>query len=155
MSSRLFQEVRENRSLAYAIHTFNWGYADVGLFGFYAACGAGDIAELMPVALDCLGAAAQTLSESELIRAKAQMKVSLLAALESSSARAEQIARHVLAFGRELTRGEIIGRIDAIALAEVREIGAMLLRSAPTVAAIGPVGKVMTPEKIAARLARI
>ena len=155
MSSRLFQEVREKRGLAYAIYTFNWGYADAGLFGFYAACGSGDIAQLMPLALDCLGETALTLSEAELIRAKAQMKVSLLAALESSSARAEQIARQVLAFGRELTRAEIIGRIDAITLAQVRAAGAKLLRSAPTVAAIGPVGKVMAPARIAAHLAGV
>lgn len=153
MSSRLFQEVREERGLAYNIHSFCWGYADVGLFGFYAACGAGDVAELMPVALDCLAKGAQELTEAELRRAKAQMKVSLLAALESSSARAEQIARQILAYGRELTRAEIIGKIDAITLSDVHAIAAKLLRSAPTVAAIGPVGRVMSPDRVARRLA--
>ena len=83
MSSRLFQEVREKRGLAYAIYSFHWAYADTGLFGFYAATAPRDVAELMPVALDCLGEAAQDLSEAEVERAKAQMKVSLLAALES------------------------------------------------------------------------
>ena len=155
MSSRLFQEVREKRGLAYSIYTFNWGYADTGLFGFYAACGASDIAQLMPLALDCLGQAAQDLTLAELARAKAQMKVSLLAALESSSARAEQIARQVLAWGRELNRHEIIGKIDALTLDDVRAAGVRLLRSAPTVSAIGPVGRVMTPDRVAAHLARV
>ena len=155
MSSRLFQEVREKRGLAYSIYTFNWGYADTGLFGFYAACGASDIAQLMPLALDCLGQAAQDLTQAELARAKAQMKVSLLAALESSSARAEQIARQVLAWGRELDRHEIIGKIDALSLDDVRAAGVRLLRSAPTVSAIGPVAKVMTPDRVAAHLARV
>ena len=82
MSSRLFQEVREERGLAYEFYSFHWAYADTGLFGFYAATAPRDVAELMPVALDCLGQAAQNLSEAEVERAKAQMKVSLLAALE-------------------------------------------------------------------------
>ncbi len=124
MSSRLFQEVRESRGLAYSIHAFHWGYSDAGLFGFYAATGRKDIGELMPVALDCLGAAAQMLSEDEMRRAKAQMKVSLLAALESPAARAEQIARQVMAFGRVLTREEIIARIEALDLAQIRAAGA-------------------------------
>ncbi len=78
MSSRLFQDVRERRGLAYAIYTFNWSYTDTGVFGFYAATGESDIAELMPVALDALANATQDLTEAEVQRAKAQMKVSLL-----------------------------------------------------------------------------
>lgn len=152
MSSRLFQEVRENRGLAYAIHAFHWGYSDAGVFGFYAATGAKDVAELMPVALDCLGAAAQTLSEAEVRRAKAQMKVSLLGALESPAARAEQIARQVIAFGRVLSREEIIEKIDNLDVAQVRIAAARALRSAPTVTAIGPVAKVFSSDRIAVRL---
>jgi predicted Zn-dependent peptidase len=152
MSSRLFQEVREIRGLAYSIHAFHWGYSDVGLLGFYAATGAKDVAELIPVALDCLGEAAQSLGEAELRRSKAQMKVSLLAALESPAARAEQIARQEIAFGRVLTLEEITARIDALDVAEVRKAGARVLRSAPTVASIGPVAKVLTPDRVASRL---
>ena len=155
MSSRLFQEVREARGLAYSIHAFHWGYSDTGLFGFYAATGAKDVAELMPVALDCLGEAAQTLSETEARRAKAQMKVSLLAALESPSARCEQIARQLMAFGRVLTREEIIARIDSLDIIQVRRAGAQALASAPTVAAIGPVSKVYTPDRVAERFRAI
>jgi predicted Zn-dependent peptidase len=153
MSSRLFQDVRETRGLAYSIYSFNWGYADTGLFGFYAATAPKDVAELMPVALDCLGQAAQDLTEAEVQRAKAQMKVSLLTALESSSARAEQIARQLLAFGRVLTRDEIISRIDRLSVADVRAAGTRMLRSAPTVAAIGQVSKILSPDRIAQRLA--
>ena len=153
MSSRLFQEVREERGLAYTIHSFNWSYRDTGLFGFYAAASARDVAELMPVALDCLGQAAQNLGEDEIQRAKAQMKVSLLVALESSSARAEQIARQLLSLGRNLPREEIVARIDGLAAADIRRAGAAMLASPPTVAAVGPVAKVWTPDRVAARLA--
>jgi predicted Zn-dependent peptidase len=152
MSSRLFQEVRERRGLAYEIYSFHWAYADTGLFGFYAAMAPRDVGELLPVALDCLGKAAQELGEAELLRAKAQMKLSLLAALESSGARAEQIARQLLAFGRVLPREEIVGEIDGLTLADVRRAGSALLSSPPTVAAIGKVGKVLTPQRIAERL---
>lgn len=152
MSSRLFQEVREARGLAYSIYTFNWAYSDTGLFGFYAATGARDIGELMPVALDTIAKATLDLSEPEIARAKAQMKVSLLAALESPTARSEQIARQILAFGRLLSREEMIDKVDALALAEVRAAGARALRSAPTVSAIGPVAGVFGPDRIARRV---
>lgn len=153
MSSRLFQDVREERGLAYSIYSFHWPYLDTGLFGFYAATAPGDVRDLMPVALDCIAAASDNLTPAELERAKAQMKVSLLTALESSSARAEQIARQHLAYGRVLPRDEIIGRIDRLTLDEVRRAGARALATSPTVAAIGDVSKVMTQAKIAERLA--
>ncbi len=152
MSSRLFQEVREKRGLAYSIYTFHWGYADAGLFGFYAAAGGGDVAELMPVALDALAQATHDLSEAEVGRAKAQMKVSLLAALESPTARSEQIARQVLAYDRVLTRAEMIGKVEALGLDAIKAAGARAMASAPTVGAIGPVAKVLSAERVAARV---
>ena len=152
MSSRLFQEVREKRGLAYSIYTFNWAYSDAGLFGFYAATGAKDVAELMPVALDALAAATETLSEAEIQRAKAQMKVSLLVALESATSRSEQIARQMLAFGRMIPHAEMIGRIEALSLDDIRSAGRRALRSPPTVGSIGPVGKVMSPDRVASRV---
>ena len=152
MSSRLFQTLREERGLAYSIYSFDWTYEDTGLFGFYAATSAAQVAELMPVALDCLADATETLTDAEVARAKAQLKVSLLTALESSSARAEQIARQHMAFGRTIPRAEIIAKVDAITLADAKAAGAAMLASVPTVAALGPVSKVPTPDRIADRL---
>ena len=145
MSSRLFQEVRETRGLAYAIHAFHWGYSDTGLFGFYAATGARDVAQLCRSPSIASAQAANDLSEAEVRRAKAQMKVSLLAALESPSPRCEQIARQVMAFGRVLSRAgnHRADRCDST-IADVAP-GRAALCSAPTVSAIGPVGKVLTP----------
>ena len=153
MSSRLFQRVREERGLAYSIYTFHWPYADTGIFGFYAATAHKDVAELMPMALGCLREAVGDLTEDEMQRAKAQMKVAWLAALESSAARAEQIARQHLFFDRVLPREEIIGRIDALTLADVRHAGARALLSPPTLAAIGETKKIMTQARIAEFLA--
>ncbi len=152
MSSRLFQEVREKRGLVYAINAFHWGYSDSGLFGIYAATGSQQIAELMPVALDCLARAAVDLTEAEMQRSKAQLKVALLTSLESPAARSEQIARQCLAFGRILTRAEMIDKIDQLGIEEVRRAGAKALRSAPTVAAVGPIGRVYSPDRVAERL---
>jgi predicted Zn-dependent peptidase len=152
MSSRLFQEVREKRGLAYSIYSFHWAYSDVGLMGFYAGTSPKDAGELMAAALDCLSQAAATLSEEEIQRAKAQMKVSLLTALESSGARAQQIARQMLIYGRPLSTPEMIARIERLDVGDVRAAGAAMLRSAPTVAAIGRVGKVMDQARVAGRL---
>lgn len=151
-SSRLYADVREERGLCYAINAFHWSYADTGVLGFYAATGATDVAELMAVALDAVAQAAHDLTAAEIGRAKAQMKVSLLAALESPGSRAEQVARQMLAFGRILTRNEVVAAIEALDVATVRAVGARALATPPTVAAVGPVGKVLSPDRVAARV---
>ena len=152
-SSRLYADVREERGLCYAINAFHWSYADTGLFGFYAATGAADVPELMAVALDAVAEAAHDLTEAEICRAKAQMKVSLLAALESPGARAEQVARQLLAFGRILSRDEVVSAIETLDLAAVRAAGSRALASVATVAAVGPIAKVLRPDQVGARVA--
>jgi len=152
MSSRLFQEVREKRGLAYSIYSFHWDYSDTGLFGFYAGFAERDAAELVAAALDCLAETAHGLDETEIRRAKAQMKVSLVAALESPSARVQQVARQMQIYGRPLSVEEMMARVDAISVEDVRRTGAAMLRSPPTVAAIGAVGKVPGRSKVAEAL---
>ena len=141
MSSRLFQEVREKRGLCYAIYTFHSPYSDTGLFGLYAGTDAADASELMRVVVDQLAAAADDLDAKEVDRAKAQMKAGLLMALESSSARAEQLARQIFAHGRPLAIEEIIAKVDAVTVASARAAGRDLIRrSPPAFAALGPAG---------------
>ena len=152
MSSRLFQEVREKRGLAYSIYAFHWDYADTGLFGFYAGSAGRDAAEVVAASLDCLAECAHTLDDREIGRAKAQMKVSILAALESPGARAQQLARQMQIHGRPLSLDEMIARVEAISTAEVRKTGAAMLRSQPTLASIGAVAKVPGQAKVAEAL---
>ena len=152
MSSRLFQEVREKRGLAYSIYSFHWDYSDTGLFGFYAGSADRDAAEVVAASIDCLAEAAHGLSEAEIRRAKAQMKVSLAASLESPGARAQQLARQIQVYGRPLAIDEMIARVDAISVEDVSKTGAAMLRSTPTVATIGAVGKVPGQAKIAEAL---
>jgi predicted Zn-dependent peptidase len=152
MSSRLFQEVREKRGLAYSIYGFHWDFIDTGLFGFYAASAHKDVAEVVAASVDCLSEAAHGLEESEIRRAKAQMKVSLVTALEQPGARVHQLSRQMQIYGRPLSFDEMLARVDAVTVEDVRKTGAAMLRSAPAVAMIGAVGKAPGQAKIAAAL---
>jgi predicted Zn-dependent peptidase len=155
MSSRLFQEVREQRGLCYAIYSFHMPYSDTGMFGLYAGTDAADVRDLMQVVVDEIAATAETLTEVEVNRAKAQMKTGLLMALESSGARIEQLARQMLSYGRPIPLDEIVGKIDAVTVASAREAGrALLRRSRPALAALGPGNGLESAAMIAESLAR-
>jgi predicted Zn-dependent peptidase len=139
MSSRLFQEVREKRGLCYSIHAFHMPYADTGLFGLYAGTDEIDAPELMRVMVAEVANATETLNETEVARAKAQMKASLLMALESSEARLGQLARQMLAYGRPIPLDEIVGKVDAVTVESARAAGrALIASSRPAIAALGP-----------------
>ena len=139
MSSRLFQEVREKRGLCYTISAFHAPYSDTGMFGIYAGTDAGDVKELMKVAVDQTAATAVDITEAEVNRAKAQIKVSLLMALESSGARARQLASQILTYGRPLPIEEMVARIDGVTVESARATGAALMaRARPAIAAHGP-----------------
>lgn len=138
MSSRLFQEVREKRGLCYSVYTFHAPYKDTGFFGLYTGTDPADAPEMMDVIVDEINAAVETLTDAEVARAKAQMKASLLMALESCGSRAEQLARHVMVHGRPLTPDELIVKIDAVSVETARDAGRTLLaRSRPAVVALG------------------
>jgi predicted Zn-dependent peptidase len=139
MSSRLFQEVREKRGRCYTISAFHAPYQDTGMFGIYAGTDAGDVNELMKVAVGETAAAAADITEAEVNRAKAQIKVSLLMALESSGARARQLASQILTYGRPLPIEEMVARIESVTVESTRAAGtALMSRARPAIAAIGP-----------------
>jgi predicted Zn-dependent peptidase len=138
LSSRLFQQVREQRGLAYAVDAFHWPFSDCGVFGISAGTAPSDVAELIDVSLACLRQAAEDVSEAEVARARAQMKVGLLASLESPGGKLEQMARQVLLFGRAIPREELAARLDAVTLDDVRAAGRSLLGHQPTISAVGP-----------------
>jgi predicted Zn-dependent peptidase len=152
MSSRLFQEVREKRGFAYAVYSFVWGYSDAGIFGVYFGAGEKTVGDAMSVTLDCLVAGIDDISEEETARAKAQLKVSLLMAMESSSARADQMARHLLAYGRLIPAAEIIAKVNAITPDDVKASGRKMLSSRPTLTSIGPVKKLQAFDAVTARM---
>jgi len=154
MSSRLFQEVRELRGLCYSIYAFHAPYADTGMFGLYAGTDVADAPELMRVVVGEIASAVDNLDEAEVARVKAQMKAGLLMALESSSARAEQLARHMHIYGRPMPIEEIVAQIDAVTVESARAAGRDLIaRGRPAVAALGPAG-LESAAAIAERLVR-
>lgn len=148
MSSRLFQEVREKRGLCYSIHAFHWGFSDTGIFGVHAAASEEDLDELMPVIAGELARAAEDITDAEVDRAKAQIKAGLMMSLESPMARAGQIARQRLFFGKTISNDEICAKIDAVSKESVMTAARKIILSGQqTLAAIGPVGS-LTPVEI-------
>ena len=139
MASRLFQEAREKRGLAYAVDAYSETYDDQGVMGIFAGCAAKDAAELARVAAGEVMALAARVEDAELARAKAQLKSGLFMARESPLARAEQAAGQVLLFGRILTTAEIARDIDAVTAADLARIGEGLLASRKAaVSILGP-----------------
>jgi predicted Zn-dependent peptidase len=138
MSSRLFQEAREKRGLCYSIYSSAWGLSDTGLLAVHAATGTETMASL----IDVTGAELEDVarngpSEAELHRAKAQLKAGLLMSLESSSARAEQMARHMLAHGRLIGSDELIRNVDIVSVQDVGLFAQRLLAHRPSAAVVG------------------
>jgi len=126
MSSRLFQEAREKRGLCYSISSFHAPYSDVGMFGLYAGTDGADVSELMRVVVEEIANAAETLSETELARAQAQMKAGLLMALESSGERVGQLARQMLIHGRPIGVTELVAKVEAVTVNSARAAGRAL-----------------------------
>jgi predicted Zn-dependent peptidase len=154
-SSRLFQQVREKRGLCYSIYAFHSAYSDTGTLGIYAGSDPADSSELLDVVIAELADAAEQAGSAEIDRAKAMMKVSLLMALESSGARADQIARQILVYGRPIPLEELVRRIDAVSVEDVRAAGRALIASGrPTFAGLGPRAGIESAARIAESLGR-
>jgi predicted Zn-dependent peptidase len=151
-SSRLFQEVREKRGLAYAVSCFGESYRDGGLFGVYAGTGEDEVAELVPILCEETCKLRDGLTPVELARAKAQMRAGLLMSLESTSARCEQMAQHMLIHGTPFDPDEVVRRIDAVDDAAVGRVVAGWRNGSPTVVALGPVEQLEDFARIEARL---
>lgn len=154
MSSRLFQEVREKRGLAYSVFSFAACYKDTGVFGIYAGTGEEQTSELMPVLCDEFTSLMMNATDGELARARAQLKASMMMGLESCFAQSEDVARQLLIFGRRIPHEETIAEINAVDADAIRRVGERLIDGRrPTLAAIGPIGKLPGLDKIEGRLA--
>ena len=153
MSSRLFQEVREKRGLAYSVYSFSSHYLDSGVFGVYAATGGDLVPELVPVLCGELTAVLDAVKEEEVVRARTQLKASLLMALESTMSRCEQAGQQLLIYGRTLSTDEVVSRLDQVDAMAVRRAGRRVFASRPTLAALGQTGKLESYESLAGRFA--
>ena len=153
MSSRLFQEVREKRGLAYSIYSYLSCYSDGGLFGVYAGTGKAEVAEVVPLIFDEIAKLTKGVPAPEIARARAQMKSGILMSRESTYSRCEQLARQMIVFKRPLAVEEIVAGIEAVDEEALRRFAERLLAGPPTLSAIGPVSGIKNFDAAAARMA--
>ena len=137
MSSRLFQELREDRGLAYSVSAWQQAYGDTGIVGLSCAADRNRAVESMHVARAVVADAVETLSEVEVQRARAQLEAGLLMSLESVQGRADHLARSVEVFGRIVSLDELLEKIRGVDAAEARAAGAALLDGRAAVASVG------------------
>ncbi len=152
MSSRLFQEVREKRGLVYSVYSFHSSYSDDGQFGIYAGTGPDKLPELIPVICDEVMKIGSTITPQELERAKAQLRSSVLMARESMMNRANQHAKGLLLRGKIRSPEDIIKSINAVEISSLEKVAKQVFTSAPTLAALGPLGQLEDFDKIKGRL---
>jgi predicted Zn-dependent peptidase len=143
MSSRLFQEIREKRGLAYDIGSYLVPYRDAGMFGVYVGTDGARVREVLGLIREGLErSCAELLTEKELQSAKELLKGNFLLGMESTDNRMTALAKNEIYFGRQMTPEEIVGRIDAVGREEIRSLaGGMFQPDAMTVAALGPVSE--------------
>jgi predicted Zn-dependent peptidase len=136
-SSRLFQELREERGLAYSVYAWSHSFADTGLVGIGCAAERRQAAESVQLARDVLGATVEGLTESELNRARAQIEAGLLMGFETAQGRADHMARSIEVFGRILPLDEMLEQIRAVSVADARASGEALIEGPVAVASVG------------------
>jgi predicted Zn-dependent peptidase len=137
MSSRLFQQLREDRGLAYSIYAWGQGFADTGLFAVNCATDREKAAEAMNLARDIVAKAAEDLSDTELKRARAQLEAGLLMGMETVQGRADQMARSIEVHGRILSVEEMLAEMRAVDVATARSAGQRLHEGPVAIASIG------------------
>jgi predicted Zn-dependent peptidase len=139
MSSRLFQEVREKRGLAYSVYSYHSMYAETGAFCIYAGTTPRRAAEVLEIVRrEMEDVAEKGVTPDELARAKGHMKGSLVLSQEDTSARMNRLGRSEIAHGEILTVDEVIERIDSVTAEDAREVAAEVFAGRPTLAVIGP-----------------
>ncbi len=140
MSSRLFQHIREDRGLAYAVFSNLSAFSDAGMMTIYAGCAPDKVNEVIGLTLAELRALRETpVPADELARAKDHLKGSLMLSLESTSSRMSNLARQEIYFGRHFTLDEVLASIEAVTAADVQRVAADLFRDGTVVATIvGP-----------------
>ncbi len=140
MSSRLFQEVREKRGLAYSVYSFVSHYADLGMFGVYAGCLPAKVDQVLEICRTELDkVAANGLAEDELARGIGQLRGSVVLGLEDTGSRMTRIGKAELVYGELLSVDDVLGRIASVTTEQVQQIAAELITGhKPTLAVVGP-----------------
>jgi predicted Zn-dependent peptidase len=139
MSSRLFQEVREKRGLAYSVYSYTSQYADTGTFAVYAGCAPGKVDEVLDLIRAELAAVARDgVTDDEVARGKGMLKGSLVLGLEDTGSRMSRLAKGELLYGDLLSVDELLARVDAVTASQVNTLAAELLVQPMSLAVVGP-----------------
>jgi predicted Zn-dependent peptidase len=148
MSSRLFQEVREKRGLAYSVYSYTSGFADCGLFGVYAGCRPSQVHDVLKICRDELAHVAEHgLSDDEIGRAIGQLSGSTVLGLEDTGALMNRIGKSELCWGEQMSVSDMLEEIASVTPDEVRAVARDILGQRPSLSVIGPL-----KDKQAARL---
>ena len=138
-SSRLFQEVREHRGLAYSVYSYAAHYADAGTFAVAVGCLPSKVHDVLGVVRGELGRLAdEGISEVELRRGKGQLRGGLVLSLEDSGSRMSRIAKAELLYDELPSIDEVLGRVEDVTLDDVNTLARNLFRQGQTLAVVGP-----------------
>ena len=149
MSSRLFQEIREKRGLCYTIFAQAGAYSDTGLLTIYSGTSSENLKNLSDITISEMKRAAIDFEQAELDRARVQMKAGMLMGLESASSRVERLARMLIIWNRIPSLDEVVQKIDAVSLEDVRSFASnILLDKKPSLATYGPAANEISFSKL-------
>lgn len=139
MSSRLFQEIREKRGLAYSVYSYIQQFAGSGSLSFYAGCQPQKAEEVVEIIRNIIGEVAENgIRDEEINRAKGAVRGALVLSQEDSASRMNRIGKSELVYGEVMSFDEILKRVAAVTHDEIREIAGELLTVSPTLAVVGP-----------------
>jgi predicted Zn-dependent peptidase len=139
MSSRLFQEIREKRGLAYSAYSYTSQYADTGQFGVYVGCLPSKIDDVLKICRDEIGrVVSEGFTEEEILRGKGQMRGGLVLGLEDTGSRMSRIGKSELVYDQLMSVDEVLQRIDAVTADDIAEVAGDVLTRPLTLAVIGP-----------------
>ncbi|GII60522.1 putative zinc protease [Sphaerisporangium krabiense] len=141
MSSRLFQEIREKRGLAYSAYSYTTQYSDTGQFGVYVGCLPGKIDDVLKICREEISrVVADSITEEEIARGKGQMRGGLVLGLEDTGSRMSRIGKSELVYDTLMSVDEVLARIEAVTPEEIAAVGREILSQPLTLAVIGPYG---------------
>jgi predicted Zn-dependent peptidase len=139
MSSRLFQEVREKRGLAYSVYSYTSQYADTGAFGVYAGCQPGKVDEVLSICRDEVADVAEHgLRLEEMSRGKGQLRGSMVLGLEDTGSRMSRIGKSELVYDELLSVDDVLAKIDAVTPDDIRAVAGDVLAQPLTLTVVGP-----------------
>lgn len=149
MSSRLFQEIREKRGLAYSVYSYAQQFAGSGFIGFYAGCNPGKATEVVSIMRDVLHDVANNgLTHEELKRAQGAVRGTLVLSQEDTGSRMSRIGKSELVYGQIMSFDQILKAVADVTSSDIRSLADEILHSTPTLAVVGPFSKRSVFERV-------